>query len=172
MHESNRTRARPALALVLLTLLAAGPLHAQPGEGRSEEEAVLEVVQAFFDAIGARDTTAFRALQLPEAQAIAIGTQGGRTTYRARGVDADLPGLGAAGPALLERMWEPEVRISGPLATVWAPYDFYRDGQFSHCGIDAFQLIRTAQAWKVAAITYTVVPDRDACPPSPLGPPR
>ena len=26
---------------------------------------------------------------------------------------------------MYERMWDPEVRIDGPVATLWAPYDFY-----------------------------------------------
>src|SRR5437867_258938 len=41
------------------------------------------------------------------------------------------------------------VKVDGPLASVWAPYKFYYKGQFSHCGIDAFQLVKFAGQWKI-----------------------
>jgi hypothetical protein len=71
---------------------------------------------------------------------------------------------------LLERMWNPEVKVHGGIATLWAPYDFYRDGKFSHCGIDAFDLVRTAAGWQIVGATFTI--ERTNCPPSPLGPPK
>jgi hypothetical protein len=48
-----------------------------------------------------------------------------------------------------ERIWNPEVRVHGLIATVWTPYDFWTDGKFSHCGVDAFDLIKTAEGWKI-----------------------
>jgi hypothetical protein len=66
-----------------------------------------------------------------------------------------------------ERIWNPEVRVHGLIATVWAPYDFWTDGKFSHCGIDAFDLIKTADGWKISGGTFTM---ESACEPSPLGP--
>jgi hypothetical protein len=56
------------------------------------------------------------------------------------------------------------------MAVVTAPYDFYRNGAFSHCGIDLFELLETEDGWRISGGVYTV--QRDACPPSPLGPPR
>ena len=35
---------------------------------------------------------------------------------------------------LTERMFDPEVRVSGDLAMVWTAYDFYVGDEFSHCG--------------------------------------
>jgi SAM-dependent methyltransferase len=70
---------------------------------------------------------------------------------------------------LLERMWQPVVHVEGPLATLWAPYDFHVDGKRSHCGVDAVTLLRGDAGWRVAGITYTV--QRADCAPSPLGPP-
>jgi hypothetical protein len=52
---------------------------------------------------------------------------------------------------------------------VWTPYDFHIDGEFSHCGIDAFNMVRTDEGWKIASIVWTV--ERTGCENSPLGPP-
>jgi hypothetical protein len=60
-------------------------------------------------------------------------------------------------------------RVSGGIARVWAPYDFWRGATFSHRGVDAFDLVMTESGWKISGATYTVEP-RD-CQPSPLGPP-
>lgn len=155
------------LALLLLGLMSPSvPLLAQA------PAAVEEVTQQFLQAISARDTTTFRQLMLPEAQVMALSQQGEETHYRWRKGSDDIEMLASPGPVLLERMWEPEVRIDGPLASVWTRYDFYTDGRFSHCGTDAFHLVKTDQGWKIASIIYTIEPDAANCPESPLGPPK
>ena len=67
------------------------------------------------------------------------------------------------------RAWDSEVRIRGPIPTEWTPYDFHIDGKFSHCGVDAFQLLQTPTGSVITGGTYTV--ERAGCKASPLGPP-
>ena len=47
------------------------------------------------------------------------------------------------------------VKVDGPLAMVWAPYEFYYQGNFSHCGIDCFQLVRNKGKWKIQYLIDT-----------------
>ncbi len=47
------------------------------------------------------------------------------------------------------------VKVDGPLAIVWAPYKFYRNGVFSHCGVNSFQLVRLNQQWKIQYLIDT-----------------
>lgn len=47
------------------------------------------------------------------------------------------------------------IKIDGPLAIVWAPYKFYFNGKFSHCGMDSFQLVRFSDGWKIQYIIDT-----------------
>jgi len=54
-----------------------------------------------------------------------------------------------------ERIKSYEVRIDDNLATVWTPYEFYIGDKFSHCGINAFQLFKSASGWKIIHITDT-----------------
>jgi hypothetical protein len=65
----------------------------------------------------------------------------------------------------IERLFEPEFRLEGTLATVWGWYDFHFGSTFSHCGIDAFSLLRTADGWRIAAIADTY--QRESCPARP-----
>ena len=47
------------------------------------------------------------------------------------------------------------VKIDGDLAIVWAPYQFYWKGTFSHCGADSFQLVRINGEWKIQYLIDT-----------------
>ena len=40
-----------------------------------------------------------------------------------------------------ERINFETIKIDGPLAIAWTPYIFYYNGQFSHCGVNSFQLV-------------------------------
>ena len=44
--------------------------------------------------------------------------------------------------SLDERITFETIKIDGPLAIVWTPYKFYYAGNFSHCGVNSFQLVR------------------------------
>ena len=64
-----------------------------------------------------------------------------------------------------ERAHNPEVRIEGTLATIWAPYDFHFGEQFSHCGVDAVQLLRVQGRWRIVNLADTF--QRTGCPSYP-----
>ncbi len=48
-----------------------------------------------------------------------------------------------------ERLLSYEVQIDGNLAHVWTPYEFYVNGNFSHCGANAFTLAKTKNGFKI-----------------------
>jgi hypothetical protein len=48
-----------------------------------------------------------------------------------------------------ERISFDMVKTDGALATAWTPYKFYLNGQFSHCGVNSFQLVRLNGQWKI-----------------------
>lgn len=54
-----------------------------------------------------------------------------------------------------ERYWDAKVITDGAIASVWAPYDFYLNGSFSHCGVDLFYLVKTDNKWEIAHFGYT-----------------
>ena len=53
-----------------------------------------------------------------------------------------------------EQVWEEKVldykvQIDGNLAHIWTPYEFWYNGTFSHCGANAFTLVKTTMGWKI-----------------------
>ena len=133
---------------------------------------VEQVVTAFLEAISNQDTTAFRATMVDEASLIALFNRDNQPGYHWRNLDSDVKMLGQTKSKFLERMWDPEIKIDGQLASVWTRYDFYQDGKFSHCGTDAFHVIQTVAGWKISSVVYTIESDPDKCPESPLGEPE
>lgn len=54
-----------------------------------------------------------------------------------------------------ERITFDVVKVDGPLAIAWTPYNFYYKGQFSHCGVNSFQLVRFNGEWKIQYLIDT-----------------
>ena len=62
-----------------------------------------------------------------------------------------------------ERMWDWEVRIDQHLAHLWTKYDLLVDGEFSHCGIDSFDLLLVNGSWKIVHLADTRNRDAETC---------
>lgn len=54
-----------------------------------------------------------------------------------------------------ERIQFEAIKIDGPLAIVWTPYNFYHNARFSHCGVNSFQLVRFDGVWKIQYLIDT-----------------
>ena len=54
-----------------------------------------------------------------------------------------------------EPIWNEKIQVDGDFAAVWVDYAFYRGNTFSHCGVDAFHLMRTESGWKIFLVTDT-----------------
>lgn len=160
-----------ALALLSVFLVQASQARAQaptPGPGSTEAE-LIRMAEEFMRALSAKDTATLSGLMVEDAtlHSVREGAEGPEIRLSTR---ADfLNSLGGDERELLERIWDPTVLVSGSVAVVLAPYDFYVEGQFSHCGTDVFTFLKGAEGWRVTGVTYDVI--REGCPPSPLGPP-
>ncbi|MDR9418174.1 nuclear transport factor 2 family protein [Gracilimonas sp.] len=62
---------------------------------------------------------------------------------------------GAESARLNEKIKGYEIKIDGELASAWTPYEFYVGEEFSHCGANSFQLMKTADGWKIFHIVDT-----------------
>ena len=54
-----------------------------------------------------------------------------------------------------ERIIISKILIDGNMASVWVPYQFYYKGNFSHCGVNSFQLAKINNEWKIQYIIDT-----------------
>jgi hypothetical protein len=138
-------------ALLLLPPLAS-PLHAQ-----GEERAVMAVVQQLFDGMRARDTAKMRATLHADARLFSTGVKDSVPTVTIESITRWLGGIPGARPGVLldERLKNPVVKVDAGLASVWAEYTFYLGDQLSHCGVDTFHLVKTADGWRIIDLADT-----------------
>ena len=55
-----------------------------------------------------------------------------------------------------EKYWDPIINTDGNIASVWAPYEFYLDDVFSHCGTNLFFLVKENEKWRILHYGYTI----------------
>ncbi|MBK6935678.1 MAG: hypothetical protein IPH18_01435 [Chitinophagaceae bacterium] len=60
-----------------------------------------------------------------------------------------------------ERIVYEAIKTDDCLAVAWTPYLFYYKGEFSHCGVNSFQLVRINGEWKIQYLIDTR--RREAC---------
>lgn len=151
--------------LVLLsTRMFAGSDPAAPVSSPPPQEAgPLATVHALFDGMRAKDTVALRSAFHADARLVSTSIREGETVVSTSPIEGFIRSIGRSQAELDERIRDEHVLVDGPLASVWTPYAFYADGEFSHCGVNAFQIVRTADGWKILQITDTR--RTDACPP-------
>jgi hypothetical protein len=56
---------------------------------------------------------------------------------------------------LAEEIWNLKIQMDGDFAQAWCEYAFYYQNKFSHCGVDAFHLIKTTEGWKIFHLADT-----------------
>jgi hypothetical protein len=139
---------------------------AQAFSQTDEKTAVIATVQALFDAMAAKDSVTARKLLLPNS--VSYITQQGNDSTPALAWSHENISIQMRNPdrQVRERMWNIEVLVHDRIAQLWANYDFYVNGEFRHCGIDAFTLVKEKDGWKIASGAFTV--EKLGCQTPPL----
>lgn len=144
------------VALSGLLQACATPSARSPQADASGDAEIVRTVQEVFDAMASRDAEALRRLLVPEVTLFSTDERKPNPAPRVTPRDAFIDSIAKSTQLLSERMHDPQVRVDGNIATLWAPYTFYRDDQFSHCGHDAFTLLRRDGRWVITALSYTL----------------
>ncbi len=139
----------PLLFILLLSSVA--------GFSQTAEDSVKATVNLMFEGMKNSDGTKIAAAFGDSAilQTI-MQTKDGKTIVRNEKVSDFVESIGKIGKGDAdERIEFGTIRIDGPLAIVWTPYKFYYKGNFSHCGVNSFQLVRFNGAWKIQYLIDT-----------------
>jgi hypothetical protein len=143
----------------LLWLSSLSILILSPATARAQTDdraAVLSTVHRLFDAMRAGDSAAVRTMFHPAALLATAVVRQGAPVLQVDTLEAFIRAVGTPhGEVWDERIRDEEVRIDGPLASVWTEYSFYAGDRFSHCGVDAFQLARGAEGWRIIVLSDT-----------------
>ncbi len=133
-----------------------------------DETNIINTVNVFFDALAEQDTAKAASVLTSDGLFHSVRVRDGKTMLRSTSHEEFIKSLSQNSDNFLERMWEPEVLIHKNIAFLWTKYDFHRNKEYSHGGIDAFSLVKTENGWKIAGLTYTI--EQKGYENSPLGP--
>ena len=135
--------------------------HASDADVKVEQDLILRAVQDFFQALEARERVRLEHALHEEATVTRIDTRGDSVSISAGDGRDWMESVCVPGPPLIERMQNAQVAFTGNLANVWTYYDFHIGDELSHCGYDAFQLVKTdSEDWRILGVTYTI----ETCP--------
>jgi hypothetical protein len=122
-----------------------------------EEKAIKTTVQLLFDGMRTGDSAMVRQAFHPDARLV--------TSYMNRekipqlettSLQEFLEAVGSPHDIVWdEQLISQELKIDRTMAQIWAPYRFFAGTTFSHCGVNAIQLVKTDQGWKILYITDT-----------------
>src|SRR5689334_11607367 len=133
-------------ALFICTCVCAPRLSAQS----ADRDAILATVQKVFDAMRTRDTSLLTQAFDSTARLVGVSSRGTPSVSLSSPSQFGAAiSRAAAGDVWNERIYEPDVKIDGPVAQVWAYYTFHRNATFTHCGVDAFTLLKVGSTWKI-----------------------
>ena len=122
----------------------------------SEETAVKNTVQTFFDSITKKSPDVARSVLYKDGLMFSVKDKENNVSVEITSHQAFIDKLPSFAGDLLEQMQDPKIMVHGKIAVVWTPFTFHRNGKYSHRGLDTFQLIKTNEGWKISSILYTV----------------
>jgi hypothetical protein len=141
------------LVLINLLLITSISAFAQ----QTAADGVKQAVNTMFDAMRKGDSTLLKSAFAKEMVLQSVSTnKEGKAIISTESANDFAKAIGTPHTQLYdERIVFGDIKIDGDLASVWAPYKFYLGDQFSHCGVDVFQLMKTDGGWKIIYIVDT-----------------
>lgn len=140
------------IAIISLVLCFSASCFAQ-----SEQVAIMEPINNLFDGMNKGDSALVHKAFRDDVTMATIGLdKEGNPVFRRGELKGFLVAMGTPRKEVYsEPIWDVKMEVDGNLAQVWAKYAFYIDKNFHHCGVDAFQLFKGKDGWKIFQLSDT-----------------
>lgn len=138
---------------IFLIALCTATLQAQS----SPEEEVKATIETLFEGMLEADGEKVAGTFTTSAIMQTVATNAdGEAVIRVGELESFKNSINSADPGVLkEKILGYEIKVDGNLASAWTPYEFYVGEEFSHCGANSFQLMKTTAGWKIFHIVDT-----------------
>lgn len=139
--------------ILLFCLVISFSLMAQ----QNEQVAIMEPINNLFDGMNKGDSALVHKAFRDDVVMVTIGEDKEGNPKLSKGdLNRFLVAMGTPRKEVYsEPIWDVKIDVDGNLAQVWAKYAFYVDKTFHHCGVDAFQLFKGQDGWKIFQLTDT-----------------
>lgn len=144
---------RLLLSFLISTWAFTSSSFAQDSE---EESQVLAAIDALYESIYTRNRSAMLAITVPGSLNYSIADPAlSAQDYIVHNYTQSVNMMMLDGPEMSGNYRDPIVLIEGNIAVFWAEYDFFLNGEFDHCGVDSFQLIKRNDKWLITNMAST-----------------
>lgn len=140
-------------SVLFFSLVISFSLYAQ----QNEQVAIMEPINNLFDGMNKGDSALVHTAFKEDVVFATIGEdKEGNPRFSRGDLHRFLVAMGTPRKEVYsEPIWDVKIEVDGNLAQVWARYAFYLDKELHHCGVDAFQLYKTLDGWKIFQLTDT-----------------
>lgn len=140
-----------------LSCFAIRPLCAQQVAFTGEKKAVYLTVLQVFDGMRENDSAKVHAAFRNDVMILTSYTKkSGEEVLEKDDFQGFLTAVGKPhAVAWDERLRNTKIEVDGNLAQVWTEYGFYAGDRFSHCGVDAFLLVKEQGKWRIIQLADT-----------------
>jgi hypothetical protein len=125
---------------------------------QSENDAVKEAIITFFEAFHRQDTVALKKMAKGNITMQSISLDENNASMLSEMKFYDFTKSIASIPkdrTFEEKLLGFDINVDGNMANAWTPYEFWYIGNFSHCGVNSFQLIKENETWKIIYLVDT-----------------
>jgi Putative lumazine-binding len=140
--------------LFFIALFCATLINAQTDETANVKAAI----DTFFEGFHKGDTTLMKTVMMGKFMTqTAFKNKEGKDVLR---TDDSSKLIEAIGKRPTDQKWNERlkdyiIKVDGNMANAWTPYEFWFNGNFSHCGVNSFQLFHDNGQWKIIYLIDT-----------------
>ncbi len=118
----------------------------------TEKKAIKNVIETFFKGLHKGDSTTLKTTLHKEIKIQTTFTnKQGEKKLVTETREQILTNVSKKKPSdkYFEKLLSYDIKVDGNLASVWTPYEFYLNDNFSHCGANSFQLFNNNGKWEI-----------------------
>lgn len=143
-------QAKPFQAIILCVF---GCLFSPILQAQTAEDEVRKLIEKLFESMQTADANALAQIFTKDARLFTVIDHEEGAKLAQTPISDFIAAVGSTDPGVLdERILRYEIRVDEKLASAWTPYIFYRADEFSHCGVNTFQLYKSDQGWQIISI--------------------
>lgn len=140
--------------IVFLVLIITSTIEAQMGE----EIKVKAAVDTFFEGFHKGDTALMKSVMMDKIlMQTAYRNKEGKDVLVTDEADKFVMAIANRPDSQKwdERLLDYSIQVDGNMANAWTPYEFWFNDNFSHCGVNSFQLFKDGDQWKIIYLIDT-----------------
>ena len=147
-----------AICKIIITVILLFSFTGIASAQSDKEVAIKKVIEHFFKGLHSGDTISIKETTSKNIilQTTYIDNKG-TSVLKTEEFTKFLQSVGSKKP---EDKWQENllsytIQIDANMANVWTPYEFYLNNDFSHCGVNSFQLFFDGKQWKIIYLIDT-----------------